>query len=148
MLDTNVNTDTVNSAASPFDTNKTSGPTATKPETTQETNNRQKQTPIKYCLDGDFVEIIFYNKIWLSDDEPSEFPIHASVTSKYGHLQVEMGKLSEAERRAFKEADKELADLWEAAQLLGFYLHEIKDGQLYRETHPSFEAYCEDKLKD
>jgi hypothetical protein len=59
---------------------------------------------------------------------------------------VEISNLSDDDRKDLAQAEKSLVEFWDALELVLMDLHHIKEFKLFRETHPTFAAYCKDKL--
>jgi DNA repair photolyase len=69
-----------------------------------------------------------------------------SATPEDGKDPALVMPLSGIERRKLKQLEKTVADDMGRFIRVGVALAEIRDQRLYRETHPTFEAYCRDKF--
>ncbi len=59
--------------------------------------------------------------------------------------EVELSPLNPEEKDLLQECEAEIDENLDAFTAVGVSLFKIKSQKLYRETHPSFEAYCNDK---
>lgn len=55
-------------------------------------------------------------------------------------------RLTDEDRKLFSGLDEELSYLLESLVPIGYNLTIIKGARLYRETHPTFAAYCKDRF--
>jgi len=73
-------------------------------------------------------------------------PVQPYLTTADDDKGGDASKLSSSDKQYFAELDKDLTEGWDIFEHIGLMLAIIKGERLYRETHPSFAAYCKDKL--
>jgi len=97
--------------------------------------------------DDTILSISFMNdRSRIPEDDDSKCAVQPYLTTEDDNEAGDAFKLPDAGKKYFAEMDELLSKSWRAFEEMGRMLAMIKKGCFYRETHPTFAAYCKDRL--
>ena len=96
--------------------------------------------------DDTYLSISFMDDISRIPEEDDKCRVQPYLTTEDDNEVGDASKLPDAGKKLFSEMDELLSKAWGAFEHMGSMLAMIKKGRFYRETHPSFAAYCKDRL--